>query len=303
MNILLSGASGFIGSYFIDRLSDTGDSVDIISRKKPTNLTNSRTVIYDLDITKPNKCTLEKKYDVFIHLAGANDVDSRDPFDAVLKTTYGTRNCLDLCLKNKITKFIYFSTLQVYGDNKQITENSDISCQNDYAMTHYFSEEYVRMFQSRGIDFIILRPSNIYGGFQSETVNRWSLVPGCFCKSAMENSRITLLSSGKQKRDFVCLEEVYEFTSHLIHNFTSCKNEVYNLASGDVHSILELAELAKERFELKFQKRCELIIKSELPMYEEEYKISLERMKNTGYKSIKSSLSTIQATIDNLLEK
>jgi nucleoside-diphosphate-sugar epimerase len=61
MNILLSGASGFIGSYFIDRLSDTGDSVDIISRKKPTNLTNSRTVIYDLDITKPNKCTLEKK--------------------------------------------------------------------------------------------------------------------------------------------------------------------------------------------------------------------------------------------------
>ena len=58
MNILLSGASGFIGSYFIDRLTDTGDSVDIISRKKPTNLMDSRTVIYGLDIIKPNERTL-----------------------------------------------------------------------------------------------------------------------------------------------------------------------------------------------------------------------------------------------------
>jgi nucleoside-diphosphate-sugar epimerase len=303
MNILLSGASGFIGSYFINRLIDSGDSVDIISRKKPTNLTNSKTVIYDLDITKPNKCILEKKYDVFIHLAGANDVDSRDPFDAVLKTTYGTRNCLDLCLKNKITKFVYFSTLQVYGDNKNITENSEISCQNDYAMTHYFSEEYVRMFQSHGIDFIILRPSNVYGDFQSETVNRWSLVPGCFCKSAIEDSQIILLSSGRQKRDFVCLEDVYMFTTYLIKNFALCKNEIYNLASGDVHSILELAELVKERFELKCSKKCDLVVKSELPMDDEEYRISLERMKNTGYEPIQSSLSTIQTTIDNLLEK
>jgi hypothetical protein len=62
-------------------------------------------------------------------------------------------------------------------------------------------------------------------------------------------------------------------------------------------------QLGKERFELKFQKKCDLIIKSELPMYEEEYKISLERMKNTGYEPIQSSLSTIQAIIDNLLEK
>jgi len=303
MNILLSGASGFIGSYFVDRFTGAGDSVDIISRKKPTNLRSSRTVIYDLDITKPNRCTLEKKYDVFIHLAGANEVDSRDPLDAVLKTTYGTRNCLDLCLKNKITKVIYFSTVHVYGDNKQITENSDISCQNDYAMTHFFSEEYVKMFQSRGIDFIILRPSNIYGDFRSETVNRWSIVPGCFCKSATEEARIILLSSGKQKRDFICLEDVYGFTSHLLLNFALYKNEIYNLASGNVHSILELAELVKERFEIKFQKRCDLIIKSELPMYDEEYSISLKRMKDAGYESAHSSLYTIQETIDNLLDK
>ena len=302
MNILMSGGSGFIGSYFLKRFIDYGASVDIISRIKPTNLKNDEVLIYDFDITKPQNWVLKKKYDLFIHLAGANDIDSRNPFDAIFKTTYGTRNCLELCLKNKIKNFIYFSTLQVYGDNQLISENSNIACNNDYALTHYFAEEYVKMFKNHGIDFIILRPSNVYGNFESKTIDRWSLVPGCFCKDAKTNSKITLMTSGKQKRDFVSLEDVFGFTFHLVNNYEFCRNEVYNLASGDVHSILELAELVKIRYELKFNMKCNLSIKSKLPEHEEKYNVSLDRMKNTGYDLRGSSILQIQETIDHLLE-
>ena len=301
MNILLSGGSGFIGSFFLKKFIEKKISIDLISRKIPSDLNNKQVLIYDLDITQPQSLTFQKQYNTFIHLAGANDIDSKNSFDAILKTTLGTRNCLDFCIKNNIKNFIYFSTLQVYGYNNQITESSKISCNNDYAMTHYFAEKYVRMFKQHGIDFIILRPSNIYGTFESKTVDRWSLVPGCFCKDAKTNARITLMSSGKQKRDFISLEDVFGFTLHLINNFELFKNEIYNLSSGDVHSILELAELVKARYEFIFNTRCDLITESKIPEHYDEYNISVNKLNATGYKLKYSSQFKLTQTIDHLL--
>jgi UDP-glucose 4-epimerase len=301
MNILMSGGSGFIGSYFLKRFLNLDISVDIISRKSPTNLKNNKVEIYNFDITKPVAFNLKKKYDVFIHLAAANDIDSKNPYNALLKSTYGTRNCLELCRKNNIKNFIYFSTLQVYGDNFEISEKSIIDCKNDYALTHYAAEQYVRMFNHYGINFIILRPSNVYGKFESKTVNRWSLVPGCFCRDAKINSKIKLLSSGKQKRDFISLEDVFGFTLHIINKYDLLTNEVYNLASGDVHSIIELAELVKKRYELKFNSNCDLIVESTIPEYSNEYNVSTKQVLNTGYNLNHSSIIKLQDTIDNLL--
>ena len=48
MNILMSGGSCFIGSYFLKRFIDYGASVDIISRGQPTNLKSDKVLIYDL---------------------------------------------------------------------------------------------------------------------------------------------------------------------------------------------------------------------------------------------------------------
>ena len=297
----MSGGSGFIGSYFLKRFLNLDISVDIISRKSPTNLKNNKVEIYNFDITKPVTFNLKKKYDVFIHLAAANDIDSKNPYNALLKSTYGTRNCLELCRKNNIKNFIYFSTLQVYGDNFEISEKSIIDCKNDYALTHYAAEQYVRMFNHYGINFIILRPSNVYGNFESKTVNRWSLVPGCFCRDAKINSKIKLLSSGKQKRDFISLEDVFGFTLHIINKYELLTNEVYNLASGDVHSIIELAELVKKRYELKYNSNCDLIIESTIPGYSNKYNVSTKQVLNTGYNLNHSSIIKLQDTIDNLL--
>jgi len=301
MNILMSGGSGFIGSYFLKRFTKLGKSVDLISRQVPSNINKNKVDLYHYDITNPEALILKKKYDVFIHLAGANDIDSKNPYEALLKTSYGTRNCLEICRKNDIKNFIYFSTLQVYGNNFQISEKSNIDCKNDYALTHYSAEHYVRMFSQFGINYIIIRPSNIYGTFESRTVNRWSLVPGCFCYDAKNNSKITLLSSGKQKRDFISLEDVFGFTLHIINKYDIFNNEVYNLASGDVHSIIELAKLVKKRYELKYATFCDLVVESKIPESSNEYKVSIDKLMNTGYNLKHSKIVNIKDTIDHLL--
>lgn len=297
----MSGASGFVGSYFLKRFLEKNISVDLISRKSPSNINTNYVELFNYDITNYKNINFNKQYNVFIHLAGANDIDSKNPKDALTKTAYGTRNCLELCKKNNIKNFIYFSTLQVYGDNSEISETSPINCQNDYALTHFFAEKYVEMFARNGINFIILRPSNIYGNFESKTVDRWSLVPGCFCKDVKKKSTITLLSSGKQKRDFISLEDVFGFTLHLIKKNPLFNNQVYNLASGDVHSIIELAKLVKMRYELIFDTSCDLVIESKMPNYSKEYSVSTSKVLNTGYNLNSSSIFEIQETIDNLL--
>ena len=75
MNILMSGGSGFIGSFFLKKFMEQEVSVDLISRRKPSNLKDNKSLFYDFDITKPENLLFKKKYDTFIHLAGANDID------------------------------------------------------------------------------------------------------------------------------------------------------------------------------------------------------------------------------------
>ena len=112
-----------------------------------------------------------------------------------------TRKVLNKLLSKKINK--NFNGISI--DSRNIEKNDIfIAIHGEY---------------NHGIDFIILRPSNVYGNFESKTIDRWSLVPGCFCKDVKTNSKITLMTSGKQNRDFVSLDDAFGFTFHLVNNF------------------------------------------------------------------------------------
>lgn len=247
MRILLTGASGYIGSHLVRHFFNQKIEFGAISRRKPDFLSNFfHSIPYYLsDLESLSGLTLQEHYDVLIHLASANDIDSKDSLSALLTTGYGTRRVIEFCQRNSISRMIYFSTFQVYGTNEgSISEDSPTNCRNDYALTHLIGEEYLKIARQRGeMDSIILRPTNIYGAPIHAGVDRWSLVPTCFCKEAVEQGRITLQSSGKQARDFISLEDITQLTQILAQNFENHMNQTINLASGQVRTILETAEL------------------------------------------------------------
>ena len=99
---------------------------------------------------------------------------------------------------------VFFSTFQVYGTDLEgeIDENTPARCQNDYGLNHVFGEQYAEMYaREKGITGIVVRTSNVYGRFSTPFVDRWTLVPGCFCKEIKETGKIILKSSGKQTRN------------------------------------------------------------------------------------------------------
>ena len=116
----------------------------------------------------------------------------------------------------------------------------------------------------------VLRLSNVFGCPVHRKINRWTLVPACFCLSAYEKNEIRLKSSGKQNRDFVSLEFISKCIESLIGNNKGGFN-IYNFTSESLFSIFEVAKLVQSSAKSILNKNIELICESEMPLKSNQF--------------------------------
>lgn len=307
MHILISGGSGYIGSYVSKQMLEAGHQVSIIARSENEFIENykNKIQVYFQDITLPFTFELKSPVDCFIHLGAANDIDSADPAYAINASVLGARYALDFCVKNNIKRTFYYSTFQVYGYVEgEMSENSELKPVNDYGITHQFAEQYFEMYQrTKGLDYIIIRPTNIYGSPMYKSTDRWSLVPSCFCKELIEKNEINLLSSGLQKRDFISVEEIAITNVKLLENFDQFKNKVINVGSGTDYTIREIAEYVIEEYE-RMGRNGKLNIHSEQPKQSNEYVLNRDLITKLGLSygtvsEMKNEIKKIFNTLQN----
>lgn len=277
MKILLTGATGYIGSYLTEYLSkEVSNEIIPLCRKLPDYFRDCKFEVLECDVTKLDdlKEKVPEEIDCIIHLAAFNDVlCSQKPEQALIVNGIGTRNMLELAKERGCKLFIYFSTLQVYGKELQgnITVDSPIKCVDDYAFTHYVAEGYCRMFSSLyDLNVSVVRPSNIFGCPVHPKIDRWTLVPSTFCLSAYEKSEIRLKSSGKQNRDFVSLDFVSKCIWYLIEENKSGFNG-YNLSSEKLFSIIEVAKMVQSCSKLVLNTDIDLICESKYPIESNQF--------------------------------
>jgi UDP-glucose 4-epimerase len=286
MKYLITGANGFIGSYLSAYLLKSGHQVVALSRSFLPEVKEQLkgAEFIESDILSDEFVNLKLQADVIVHLASSNDILSRDLSKGVELSVKGTVNTLNLAVKNKITKYIFYSTLQVYGSELSgyYNEESPVKPENDYAMNHLFGEMYAEMFSRKyDLNVVIVRPSNIFGSFLSKTINRWTLVPGCFCKEAIEKGTITLMSSGNQNRNFISLEQLSYATS-LIADKMQRKFDIINFVVPSTRRIVEMAILTKGILERDFNKKIHLEIQSDLPKQTNQFYFSNAKLNDYG---------------------
>jgi UDP-glucose 4-epimerase len=287
VRVLVSGAAGFIGSYVTRYLLAQGVDVLATSRRlgEATRRQLAGASFLELDVTAPDLGALRVEADAIVHVATANDIVSRTPSAGILLSSVGTKNLLDLAVTNGISKFVCFSTFQVYGTELQgtITESSPLRCENDYGLNHVFAEQYVEMYSRlKQLVGVVLRPANVYGAISSADVNRWSLVPACFCRSAFREGKITMLSSGRQRRDFVSLEDVSRAVHAVLLHFPSVYEE-YNVATGHTTSIREVAELVREIYQQRYEQALSLEVLSDTPLQANDFRVAQDKLRSLGY--------------------
>ena len=288
MKIFITGANGFIGSYLADYFLRNKHEVIATSRQfhaATRNLLKNAELI-ELDVLNVLQLqNLKTQADVIIHTATANDIISKEGSKGIELSALGTKNILDFAVRNEIPKCIVFSTLQVYGTelNGEITENSPLHFQNDYGINHVFAEMYAAMYSRQGkVQSVSVRPSNVYGRILTDAFNRWSLVPGCFCKEAMESGTITIRSSGKQMRNFINLENLSRGVGCIIHRFPD-QYECYNLASSQGLMMAKVAEITKQVYEREFQRSLQIQITGMEPAITNPFSISLAKLSTIGF--------------------
>mgnify|MGYP001600117598 CR=1 FL=1 len=226
MRILITGASGIIGKKLIQKFNSTDHSIRIFSRKKKSDIQN--TVEYFAGDIRSIE-SLEKatsRIDIIIHMAGVTHTHDQKLYYTV--NFEGTKNILLAAKKNLVKKFVFVSS-----------RTASINC-GAYAHSKLLAE---RVVQDSGMDWVIVRPSEVYGAGDSDAISH-------LIQNMKRGFFIPVMGSGKYILCPVYIDDVVDgifaaATKNNIHN------KIYVLGGPEKMTYINLIDRLEKIFQAK----------------------------------------------------
>ncbi|WP_288269503.1 NAD-dependent epimerase/dehydratase family protein [uncultured Dialister sp.] len=262
--LLVSGATGLIGSFLIDvimkrnmeysmncKIYALGRNLNKAEKRFGSLLNGSNLSFIPCDINKPLNESGVPPVDYVLHLASNTHpvAYATDPIGTVTTNVIGTKNLLDFCVSNSVSRFLFASTVEVYGENRgdvdRFTEDycGYIDCNTlraGYPESKRCGEALCQAYIKQcGLDIVIPRFSRTYGPTMlmddSKAISQFIL-------KAINGNDIVLKSDGMQ---FYSFSYVADAVSGLLTILLKGKcGEAYNISdsSSDIH-LKDLASL------------------------------------------------------------
>ena len=238
MRILVTGATGFVGSNLCEKLVNSHDVIGISRSMNVENvkelLTKERFKLVKCDLSDYSqiKSTFSKnKIDAVFHLAvnwGSKE-DPDNPIEIFNDNVGSTLNLLYACQQNGIKKFIYASTMNVYGDAEYLPldEGHKTKPTNFYGLSKLIGELYCRFYHDKyDINTIILRCSGIFGP------KRIGGAVANFLQKAINNDDIIVNNDGNYVWDMVYVKDVVEAYIENLKKIDEIKYGEFNIGCG-----------------------------------------------------------------------
>ena len=261
--VLVTGAGGFIGSALASRLLSDGYNVVTIENFTTGYKSNipKGCILVEGDCQDQSTVAKLEKFelDIIYHVAGqsSGEISFENPIYDLETNTKSTLLLLNLAMKVKCKKFIYASTMSVYGDKgKQlVSEDEILSPKSFYGIGKIASEHYLRIYQEFGINSTSLRLFNVYGPGQNLNNLKQGMV-SIFLAQALASKKIHVKGSKLRFRDFVYIDDVVE-AFILSSKRKEFGFEILNICTGVSTSIERLILLLKRSLPFDFSVRYE----------------------------------------------
>lgn len=310
-NILVTGATGLIGSCIVDVLMNhEGQDYHVYASGRNEERVSQHFLEYrksayfhflKYDVTEP----LQSDIDFHLIIAAASGANpvlySKDPVGVMKGNFCGVDNLLAYGVKHNLEKFVYVSSGDVYGegDGRVFTEDysgyvNPLNLRSCYTSVKRATETLcVSYAHQYGLDVSIARPCHTYGPNFTENDTR---VYAQFIRNVLRGEDIVIKSTGEQFRSW-CY--VVDCANGIMHVLLKGKNgEAYNIA--DEKSNITIKGLAEMIAEIGGKK-----ILFELPSDAEKagYNVvkksvfSTEKLQSLGWKIQGDMFSKMSATI------
>ena len=249
-SILVTGASGLIGSCMVETLILSGYTVYALDLRyerleERFGKENDKLHFIAQNICEP--ISDEYHFDYIVHAASFADPKSYAmyPVETILVNVIGANNVLQYAKNHKGCRVLVTSTFEVYGKLDQDTYQEDEfgllnynSLRSCYPESKRTTEVLLRSFVDEyDVDALIVRFSSIYG---PTMLKNDSKAHAQFLFKALNKEDIVLKSKGEQRRTYTYVMDAVEALLFIL--FNGKKGEAYNIANGT--SIISIAELA-----------------------------------------------------------
>lgn len=253
MKVLVTGGAGFIGVHLTKRLIADGHEVFVVDNESngDPSLVPTAAKYTRGDVTRPDEIepVFAAGIDAVCHIAGQVSIIKAfsDPVADLRTNTEGTVQVLKLCVKHKVPRLLYASSMTLYGDCKLVPTPETEPCVPDsyYGITKFAAERYVHSTAERpdlGFDFSVtsLRMFSVFGPGQSYN-NPYQGVLGIFSGNILRGEPITIFGDGEQTRDFIFVEDIVDGWARALTS-PQAKGQIINLGGGRSTSINQLAD-------------------------------------------------------------
>ncbi|MDR2193390.1 MAG: NAD-dependent epimerase/dehydratase family protein [Treponema sp.] len=261
-HILITGATGLIGTMMVDALlyrnAAYGDAITVYAMSRNREKArerfgeysnNPRFVFIQQDI-QFSIHQIEKELDFIIH--GASNTHpiayATDPIHTILLSVVGTKHILDVAVSRNVTRTVFLSTVEIYGENRGDVEQFDetycgyIDCNTvraGYPEGKRAAEALCQAYMSeKKCSIVIARCSRVYGPTMASDDSK---AVAQFLRNAVKNENIVLKSKGTQRYSYCYAADVCGAILFLLLNGKN--GQAYNIA--DSHTCVSLYEIAE----------------------------------------------------------
>ena len=259
MNILVTGAAGFIGFSLCKKFLDNTnyviygvDNIDnyysvILKKKRIKELKKNKNFKFlklDLKNNKTFKLLNKKKFKFIFHLAAQPGVrfSTSDPKRYIDENIIAFTKVLEFSRLQKCLCTFYASSSSVYGDSKKfpLSENDYINPKNIYGLTKKINEEISNLIAvNNKISIIGLRFFTVFGEW-----GRPDMLIFRYLKSSFNRKEKFYLNNyGHHTRDFTYINDINKILYNLLNKKHPSKHHVFNICSNNPIKITKILDL------------------------------------------------------------